>query len=334
MTTPSTRRALAAALLLTLGAGRALAAPAVDVTIMTGPPGGTYHRLGQDIGRLLRERGFSVTVEPSNGSVDNVAAIAQRPGIPLGIVQSDVMAFVAELRDNPDTARIAQGVHMVFPLHEESVHVLGRRPLATLEDLGGRRVAIGAEGTGTYVTARRLLRLADVRPAAVVPVDGAEALRQLKAGEIDAMVYVVSPPVRLFRHGITTDDRLALLEVTHKAVRERYAAIEIPPGTYEWQPAPVKTVSVTALLVTFDPERRHCEPLGRLARELAQGFAWLRANGTPVWQRVRLDAPVAGWPQYDCVGRYVAAPDTDSPAASTHERNPVADAINKALGKE
>jgi TRAP transporter TAXI family solute receptor len=326
------RRSIATALLLALSLGTAAAAPTTDVTIMTGPPGGTYHRLGQDIRRLLKERGVDVTVEPSNGAVDNIAAIAQRPGLVLGIVQSDVMAFVAEMRSNADVARIAEHVRLVFPLHEETVHVLGRRALASLEDLRGRRVAIGREGSGTYLTARRLLQLADVVPAALVPVDGVEALRQLKAGAIDAMVYVISQPVALFRQ-VTAEDDLGLLEIAHKSVLERYAATEIPAGTYEWQPAAVKSVAVTALLVAFDPQRQHCERLGRIARDIAQGIGWLRSHGTAAWQRVRLDAPVAGWEQYDCVRRYVGGPDSDSPAASTEERNPVADAINNALGK-
>jgi hypothetical protein len=312
----------------------AVAAAAVDVTIMTGVPGGTYYRVGQDLQRLLADRGFNVRVEASNGAVDNVAAIAQRPGVALGIVQSDVLAFVADQRANPDVARIAASVRLLFPLYDEDVQLLGRRVLTSLENLDGRRVAVGREGSGTYLTARRLLKLADVTPAALVPVDGAEALRQLKAGELDAMFYVVSHPAALFRTGVTADDGLALLEVTHKSVLDSYTAVEIPTGTYAWQPTPVKTVAVKAVLVAFDPERRECASIARLAQAVVQGLPWLRSHGSPSWKRVDLEAPLTGWQQYECVRDAAGAPDRkdDSPAASAGERNPVTDAINGVLG--
>ena len=47
--------------------------------------------------------GFNLTVHPSKGSVDNIFAVYQRPGVQMGIVQSDVLAFVSRVETDQST---------------------------------------------------------------------------------------------------------------------------------------------------------------------------------------------------------------------------------------
>jgi uncharacterized protein len=316
----------------TLLVGAALAS-ATDLGLITGGEGGTYYQIGQDLKRLLRPRGVNVTVHPSNGAVDNIYAVHQRPGVQLAIVQSDVLAFVADQRSNPAIARIAQGIRLVFPLFDEEVHVLARREVASFDALAGKRVAIGREGSGTYLTARLLFKLAAIVPGEMVASDGGEALAQLKGGRIDAMVSVIAQPVARFRD-IRPEDDLALLPVTTPAVLDTYEAVEIPAGTYGWHTAPVSTVAVKAVLVTYEVNRRDCDTIGRVAQHVAAGMDWLVKNGHPQWKRVDLEYAVKGWEPYDCVRKYVGQPaDGGSPAASAGDRNPIADAIKDVLDR-
>ena len=310
-------------------------AAGTDLGLLTGAEGGTYYQFGQDLKRLLKPNGINVTVHPSKGAVDNIYAVSQRSGLQLAIVQSDVLTFVAEQQSNPTIARIAQGIRLVFPLYDEEVHVLARRELGTLDTLAGKRVAIGREGSGTYLTARLLVKLAGIAPGEMVAIDGGEALAELKAGRIDAMVSVIAQPVGRFRTDVKAEDGLALMPITSGAILDRYAAAEISAGSYGWQTTPVSTVAVKAVLVAYDVRRRDCESIGRLAQHVAAGMDWLLKNGHPQWKRVALDQPVKGWEQYDCVRKYVGQPaDGGSPAASAGERNPIADAIKEALERE
>jgi hypothetical protein len=314
----------------TLLVGAAMAS-ATDLGLITGGEGGTYYQIGQDLKRLLRPRGINVTVHPSKGAVDNIYAVYQRPGVQLAIVQSDVLAFVADRQSNPAIARIAEGIRLVFPLFDEEVHVLARREVASFDALAGKRVAIGREGSGTYLTARLLFKLAAIVPGEMLATDGGEALAQLKAGRIDAMVSVIGRPVARFRD-IKPEDGLALLPITTPAILDTYEVVEIPAGTYGWQTAPVSTVAVKAVLVTYEVNRRDCDTIGRVAQHVAAGMDWLVKNGHPQWKRVDLERAVKGWEQYDCVRKYVGQPaDGGSPAASAGDRNPIADAINEAL---
>ena len=53
-------------------------------------------------------------------------AVYQKPGVQLGIVQSDVLAFVARVQSDPVLKRIAKKTKMVFPLYNEEIHMLAR----------------------------------------------------------------------------------------------------------------------------------------------------------------------------------------------------------------
>ena len=291
-------------------------AAATDFGLITGGERGTYYRFGQDLQRLLKPNGINLTVHRSKGAVDNVQVVSQRPEVQLAIVQSDVLAFVADQQSIPPIARIAQGLRLLFPLYAEEVHVLARRELATLDALAGKRVAIGQEGSGTHFTARLIFRLADIVPAEMVALDGADALAQLKAGRIDAMVAVLAQPVGRFRTDVKAADGLALIPLTSRAILERFAAAEIAAGTYPWQTTPVSTVAATAVLVAYDVDQRNCDGIGRLAQHVAAGMDWLVKNGHPQWKRVDLAQPVLGWEQYDCVRKSVGQPPKGGEAAA------------------
>ena len=128
--------------------------------------------------------------------------------------------------------RIAKKTKLVFPLYNEEVHLLGRRGIADFDDLADRRVAIGREGSGTYLTARLLFKVSEVSPKEMVPIDTDQALAELKAGRIDAMFYVAGYPVKLFAEGVSEADGLALIPITNKSITEFYPRAEIPGGTY------------------------------------------------------------------------------------------------------
>ena len=310
-------------------------AAAADLGLITGSESGTYYRFGQDLQRLVKTSGINLSVHPSKGAVENIFAIHQRRGIQLGIVQSDVLAFVADARSNPAVTKIARSTRMVFPLYDEQVHVLARAGLGSFDNLAGKRVAIGREGSGTYLTASALFKLSDVKPAERVPLDGPEALAQLRAGRIDAMVYVAAYPISLLKDGVTAADGLALVPISSKSILESYAPIDIPSNVYAWQATPVSTVAVKAVLVSSDLRQRECDLVGRFAQAIVKGRDWLAQNGHPRWKTVDLDFRLDGWEQYDCVQKYVGRPSPveSSPSASAGPRNPVNEAIKGVLGR-
>jgi uncharacterized protein len=307
---------------------------AVEMGIITGSDKGTYYQFGLNLQQLVKPKDINLRVFSSNGSVENVYAVFQRAGIQLGIVQADVLAFVARVETNPTLQRIAKKTKLVLPLYTEEVHLLGRRDIQDFDDLADKRVAIGREGSGTYLTARLLFKLSEVVPSEIVLIDTDQALAALKAGRIDAMFYVAGFPVKLFTEGVTEADGLALIPITNKSILEFYPRTQVPANTYAWQTNPVDTVGVKAVLVSYDYKRADCDNVGKFAEIVSNNMDWLTKNGHPKWKSVDLNYPVKGWDQYACVRKYLKKP-TQAGTGSTGKSplNPVMDAIKDVLGE-
>jgi len=326
------RRLLGFLLVLLVSGGLASVSLAADMGIITGSDKGTYYQFGLNLQRLVKQSDIDLKVYTSKGSIENVFAVYQRPGIPIGVVQADVLAFIARVQTDATLIRIAKKIKMVFPLYNEEVHILGRRDIADFDDLTDKRVAVGREGSGTYLTARLLFKVSEVQPREMVFIDTDEALAELKAGRIDAMFYVAGYPVKLLTENVAEADGLALIPITNKSILEFYPGAEIPAGTYAWQPAAVNTVAVKAVLVSYDFRRKDCDNVGKFAQTVATNLEWLRKNGHPKWKAVDLDFPLKGWEQYDCVRKVLQKPPTQ-PAKAKSSLNPVMDAIKDVLGE-
>jgi hypothetical protein len=322
-------RSLLAGLLIILSASLSFA---TDMGIVTGGEKGTYYQFGLNLQALAKSNDINLRVHPSKGSIDNVFAVYQMPGVQLGIVQSDVLAFISRVQTDPVLKRIAKKTKLIFPLYNEEVHLVGRRDIVGFDDLADKRVAIGREGSGNYLTARLLFNVSEVTPREMITIDTAEALNELKAGRIDAMFYVAGYPVRLFMEDVAASDGLALIPITNKSITEFYPIAEIPAGTYPWETRSVSTVAVKSTLVSFDYRRRDCDIVGKFARTVSDNMAWLVKNGHPKWKSVDLNFPLRGWDQYDCVRKYLGKPVTVRAPSPLADANPIMDAIKDALG--
>ncbi len=307
------------------------AAVPVKMGMVTGGPKGTYYQFGLDLAKLVESKGITLQVGNSNGSVENVYAVYKRPNTQMGIVQSDVLAFVAKVQTDPILKSIAKKIKMVYPLYNEEVHLLGSNSIADFDQLEGKRVAIGQEGSGTYLTAKLLFEVSGIKPAELVTIAADEALPQLKAGKIDGLFYVAGYPVKLFTEQVAADDGLALIPILNKSIIEFYPKTEIPANTYAWQTKAVESVAVKAVLISYDFKMGNCQNVGRFADILANNMDWLKENGHPKWKSVDLEYPLKGWEQYECVKNSRGKSTNPAKQNKSKELNPVLEAIKGIL---
>jgi uncharacterized protein len=312
--TPVTPAVLSGLVLLLPAAAPARAADAG--AIVTGPPGSTAVHLGQDVADLARHFGVALEVVPSQGGLENIEALARRPGPLLGIVPSDALDFLATFRDDPELRR-AELLQAVAPLHPEEVHILARPGIATLADLRGKRVAVGAPGSGALVTATMLLGVTGIAPTEELQLGDAAAFAALREGRIDAMIHVAGLPAGLLRDNVAIEDALHLVPVDHPALRDLYPTSVIPADTYyPWQPEEVPTVAPRAVLMTLrwtqpGREEEACRLVGKIARVVADNLDRLRRVGHPKWREVDLEAdPPAGWERSPCVEEALGGPES------------------------
>ena len=297
--------------------------------LMTGGLQGTYYQFGLNLKELMKSNGIDLSVFNSNGSVTNVYAVYQRPRTQLGIVQSDVLAFVAKVETDPVLKKIATKMRMVFPLYNEEIHLVGNKEITSFDELQGKNVAIGKEGSGTYLTAKLLFKVSGIQPANMINVGAADALTKLKEGKVDAMFYVAGYPVKLFTEQISDSDNLHVVPIENKAIVDFYPQSEIPGSTYSWQTEPVNSVAVKSVLVSYNFRNTQCKNVGRFGVSLKNNLEWLKKNGHPKWKSVDLDYPLKGWEQYDCVKNRLHT--TPVELSVGQEANPILDAIKEML---
>lgn len=275
--------------------GPALAqAQAVPGAIVIGPPGSTEARLGQDIAGLAAACGLSVDVRQTAGSVENMQAVRDRRHTQLGIVQGDVLEYYQTFQqDDPSLRRTAQGIRVVMPLGEAVVHVLARGDIAGLPDLAGRRVATGAPGSGTAVTADLVLDLAAVTPAERVALAPDAALAALRDGTVDAAFLVTGAPADLLAAPDLAAAGIHLLPLAQPALTAAYAPATVAAGTYPFVTADVPVVAVASLLVAFDfdpaansYQAASCRLVADVSHLILTRLDTLRADGHPAWQGV------------------------------------------------
>src|SRR5262249_11999723 len=117
---------------------------------------GVYYPVGkaicQIINRDLRRHGVRCSPEATPGSVYNISAL-ESGELEFAVVQSDVQ-FAAYHGDSTWTGRAFRDVRAVFSLYPELVTVIARADaqVKDLADLAGRRVNVGAQGSGIRAT--------------------------------------------------------------------------------------------------------------------------------------------------------------------------------------
>ena len=162
-------------------------APPDSFVMSTGAPGGAYHLYAERYRDILARDGVAIELKPSAGSLENLARLRDpASGVQAALVQGGVAAS----DDNAEL--LSLGSVYYEPLW---IFHRGAGELTLLNQLAGKKIAIGVEGSGTRALALQLLQAvgAGDAPTRLLPLGGNAAADALIAGEIDACFVVGSP---------------------------------------------------------------------------------------------------------------------------------------------
>lgn len=249
------RRALLAAAAALAAGGEDLLAAACGgsggptvLRFVTGEKGGPYQALGDRFAAELRRGGFKVQVMSTYASVQNLEMLADgRADVGFALGDSADQAVRVEHRPAAALARMYMNFfHLVVPRDS---------PVQKVADLAGRSVSLGAEGSGTAITAERVLAVAELaRPARLVRYGLDRSIQALAAGEIAAAFWsggVPTPALTGMAHRIPI--RLVPLdEQLVTRLRRAYGPVYDPatvPAKAYGEPDPVATVGTPSYLM-------------------------------------------------------------------------------------
>lgn len=157
-----------------------------DVRIATGTAGGAYYAMGAVLADALQRSGRfgSATSEAASGGIESARLVASKQATLAAMDANWVKngrLGVAPFKEKVDLVTVVPlGVWPLFFI------ALDNSPVKSLDDLKGKRVAVGAKGSGMEAHARVLIQslglsFDDIRPQYLTFAPGGQAVREGKA---------------------------------------------------------------------------------------------------------------------------------------------------------
>lgn len=250
-------------LLFALFALMLVAAPGASAqdryTIATGGTGGVYYPYGGSLASVLSDsiEGADFTAEVTSASVDNMYLIDSGDA-DLAFVLSDT-AYDASQGNAPFEAPINANSLVTLYDNYTQIVVNADSGIESIADLSGKRISVGAPGSGTEVIALRVLEAAGINPEKDIQREQlgvAESAGAMKDGKIDAFFWSGGLPTAAITDlAVTPNMTIKLLPSAevHDALVESYGEYytlgTIPAGTYQGQAEDVEVVTVPNVLV-------------------------------------------------------------------------------------
>ncbi len=206
-----------------------LSAPPSVITITSGPEGSSFQRNAEAYRDRLAEKRVTLKILPSGGSTDNLKRL-QSGGADLGFVQSGLVG------DKPPEGLVSLGSVSNQPLW---IYYRNATAITRLSELAGKRIGVGAPGSGTHSLATLILGMNGITgaPTTFVEHDAEKAANELLKGSLDAVFLMGdSAPLATLRTMIAAPDlRLFNFAQADAYVRRHtfLKKIELPQGAFD-----------------------------------------------------------------------------------------------------
>ena len=261
----------------------------IFVNIGTGGTAGTYYPLGGAMADIISKAApyINATAVSTGASVANVNKLVEGE-FQLAFCQNDVTYYayngIEMFKDNAKP-----NLRGVGTLYAETIQIVtvASSNVKSLADLRGKRIAVGAAGSGTEVNCRQILEALGLTYEDVTPqyLSFAEAANGLRDGNVDVAVVTAGVPTAAIRDVASQKDVIILPVSTVLADKliakyPFYTKVAIPKDTYPKQRADVQTLAVKAMLLVdasaedslvYDMTKAIYTSTDRLAMAHAQG---------------------------------------------------------------
>lgn len=226
------------------------------LSILTGGTQGTYYPLGGTFAELVSEEtGIKTTAEVSQASAANMTALQEEEG-DIAFVQTDIAYYGTEGTEMFEGNKL-DTVVALGALYPETVQLvtLADSGINSFEDLKGKKVSVGAPGSGTYANAEQLLEIHGLSIEDDIQaqnLDFGESTDGLSTGQIQAAFITAGYPTSAVE-ALNATNKVNIIPVSEDKAKELiekypyYAVDAVPKGTYGLADE-VPAVSVLAML--------------------------------------------------------------------------------------
>jgi len=229
------------------------------LNIATGGTGGVYIVYGAGLADMLSKK-MKVAASPQTtpASVDNMKLIRDgKADLAFTLADTAYDAINGKGRFAPPEAKV--DAKTIAVMYSNYMHIAAKAGsgINTVADLKGKRVSIGAAGSGTETKGIRILEAyglnatTDIQPQRLNAQDSADALRD---GKVDAFFFDGGLPTGAVSD-LANSTSIKLIDQTDAIAKMNakygnfYFAGKIPKGTYKGNDADVVTAGTANLLV-------------------------------------------------------------------------------------
>ena len=230
------------------------------INIATGGTAGTYYPIGGAIAEVLNKNGMNASAQSTGASVANINMLKDKQ-VELAIVQNDITYYAVNGLEMFKEGGKIENLFGIASLYPETCQfvVLESSGIKTIADLKGKRVAVGAAGSGAEANARQILEAYDITYDNVEEqfLSFAEGAYALKDGTVDAAFVTAGYPTASVQD-VASQNKIRLLPIDDEQIKKLsekypfYTKTVVPKGTYQGFDEEVTTVSVMAILVAND----------------------------------------------------------------------------------
>ena len=231
---------------------------ATQMAMGTGSPTGTYYAYGGILGQYIKNNaGINVNAVSTGGSKDNIQGI-DVGDYQLGTVQSDVMDYAWNGTQVFAEDGKVDSFRTIAGLYAEAVQLVTTNPdVKSVADLKGKKVSIGAPGSGVYFNAMDILGAAGLTEKDINPQyqNFDQSADALKDGKIDAAFIVAGAPTPAITELCMTNAKTRIVpidgDIADKLMKDNtfYSVYKIPANTYANQDKEIASVTVKATLI-------------------------------------------------------------------------------------
>ena len=230
-----------------------------DLVMGTGSTGGTYFALGGAMANAINDKlaakKITITAQSTGASVENMNLI-NAGEMDLGIAMNNVAANAFDgvgAFSSPVTNVSSIGV-----VYNEVYQIVANAATGAknVEDLKGKKVAIGPAGSGTLGLSQKIFTAAGLDPNKDIQPQSdsfGDAATKMQDGHIDAACNVLAVPASSIIE-MTTSMKLAYVNIsddileTLQATEPYFVRKVIPAGTYDGQTEDINTITCKAAL--------------------------------------------------------------------------------------
>jgi uncharacterized protein len=261
----------------------------VFLNIGTGSTSGTYYPLGGAMAEIISKNvpGVNATAVSTAASAANINKLNEKE-FQMVMVQNDV-TYYAYTGTEMFKDKKMPGLRAVASLYYETIQIvtLASTGIKSFDDLKGKRIAVGAAGSGTEINTRQILETIGLTYNDIKAqyLSFAEAANGLRDGNTDAALITAGIPTAAIRDVAAQKD-VVLVPVPESVATKIiakypfYTRYVVPKDTYPKQSADVPTLAVKAILVVdasmgeqlaYDVTKAIFTNLDRVALAHAQG---------------------------------------------------------------